>query len=69
MSVAVAVGYAFSSSHDLNWGGFCQGLEEAQQECQAAAAGDLRWALVDEGVWAARDTIGGALYQIEQRPL
>ena len=69
MSVAVGVGYEFATSDDLNWGGFCQTLEQAQQECQAVAAGDLFWDLIDEGVWAARDTINGALYQIEQRAL
>ena len=41
MSVAVGVGYEFATSDDLNWGGFCQALEQAQQECQAVAAGDL----------------------------
>ena len=69
MSVASAVGYEFETSHDLTRGGFCQGLEEAQQECQAVAAGDLHWAEVDEGIWVARDTVNGALYQIEQRLL
>lgn len=69
MSVTAAVGYEFANSHDLEFGGFCLTLIEAQQECQAAAAGDLHWAEVDENVWAARDTVDGALYQIEQRPL
>lgn len=69
MSVAVAVGYAFSSSHELAWGGFSQSLEQAQQECQAVAAGDLHWARVDDDVWAARDTVNGELFQIEMRPL
>ena len=69
MSVAAAVGYEFESSHDLTWGGFCQTLMEAQQECQAVAAGDLCWDVIDEGVWGARDSANGALYQIEQRPL
>ena len=68
MSVAVAVGYAFGSSHDLSWGGFCQSLVEAQQECQAVAPGDLRWDVIDDGIWAARDMVNGALYQVAQRP-
>lgn len=69
MSTAAPSGYAFSSSQDPDFGGFCQGLEEAQQECQAVATGDLHWALVDGGVWAARDTVNGAVYHIEMRPL
>lgn len=69
MSVAVGVGYEFTTSDDLTWGGFCQTLQQAQQECQAVAAGALFWDLIDEGVWAARDTVNGALYQIEQRAL
>ena len=69
MSVVAVMGYAFASSHELSWGGFCLSLDEAQQECQAAAAGDLHWDLVDEGIWVARDTVNGALYQIEQLPL
>jgi hypothetical protein len=69
MSVTAAVGYEFANSYDLGFGGFCLTLEEAQQECQAAAAGDLRWAEVDTNVWAARDTVDGALYQIDQRLL
>ena len=69
MSVAVVVGYEIVNSHELTWGGFCLSLDEAQQECQAVAAGDLHWDLVDEGIWAARDTVNGALYQIEQLPL
>ena len=69
MSVAVAVGYEFASSHDQTWGGFCQRLEEAQQECQAVTDDAFHWALVDEGMWAARDSTSGALYQIECRPL
>ena len=69
MNVAVAVGYEFGSGHDLGWGGFCQTLAEAQQECQAVAAGDLHWDVIDDGVWAARDSVNGALYQVEQRPL
>ena len=64
--MAVAVGYAFGTSEDLGWGGFCQTLVDAQQECQAVA-GDLHWDLIDEGVWAARDLVNGALYQVEQR--
>ena len=36
MSVAVGVGYEFATSDDLNWGGFCQALEQAQQECGLA---------------------------------
>ena len=69
MSVAVAVGYQFVNSRDINWGGLCLTLEEAQQECQAAAAGDLRWDVIDEGIWAARDSVNGALYQIERLAL
>ena len=69
MSVAVAVGYAFGTSEDPGWGGFCQTLMEAQQECQAVATGDLHWDLIDDGLWAARDSLNGALYQVEQRAL
>ena len=69
MGVAVAVGYQFENSQSTVWGGFCQTLEEAQQECQAVAAGDLKWDLIDEGIWAARDSVSGALYQIEQLAL
>jgi hypothetical protein len=69
MSVTAAVGYEFANSHDTGFGGFCQSFVEAQQECQANAAGDLRWAEVDTNVWAARDTVDGALYQIDQRLL
>ena len=69
MSVVAVGGYGFASSHELSWGGFCLSLDEAQQECHAAAAGDLHWAEMDVGVWAARDTVNGALYQIEQLPL
>lgn len=68
MSVAVGVGYEFATSDDLTWGGFCQTLEQAQQECQAVA-GDLFWDLINEGVRATRDTVNSALYQIEQRAL
>ena len=42
---------------------------EAQKECRAVAAGDLHWDVIDDGVWAARDPVNGALYQVEQRPL
>ena len=69
MSVVLGVGYEFATSGDPTWGGFCQTMEQAQQECQAVAAGDLHWDLIDEGIWAARDTVSGALYQIEQRAL
>lgn len=69
MSVVAVGGYGFASSHELSWGGFCLSLDEAKQECQAVAAGALHWAEVDESIWAARDTVNVALYQIEQLPL
>lgn len=57
------------NSRDINWGGLCLTLEEAQQECQVVAADDLRRDVIDEGIWVARDSVNGALYHIERLAL
>ena len=68
MSVAVAFGYEFSSSHSTDWGGFCTTLEEAQQECQAVASGALRWSASDTATWEAVDPETWTVFEIDQRP-
>jgi hypothetical protein len=47
--------------------GYCRSLKDAQQECQAIAAGPLRWGR-DGHLWVAREQKTKAAYSIERLP-
>ncbi len=65
MSVSsVAMGYEFFGNHDYSWSGFCQTFEEAQQECQGAALGPLRWMEGDFFIWEAVDPETQTVFEI-----
>ena len=66
-ALALNLDYAYFRQNDLEWFGYARTLEDAQQACQGAAAGGLRWASEPRG-WIAHDPETGALYVIDHLP-
>ena len=66
-ALALNLDYAYFRQDDLEWSGYARTLEDAQQACQGAAAGGLRWASKPRG-WIAHDLETGALYVIDHLP-
>ena len=61
---ALHLDYAYARVGDPGWAGYARTLEDAQQACQGAAVGGLRWSAERRG-WIARDPEGDALYLID----
>jgi len=62
----LASGYAFYSSTDQRFGGFVRFFGEAQKMCQEEADGVLGWVERDPGLWEAKDSGTGTIYEINE---
>ena len=63
-ALALELDYAYARVGDPDWTGYARTLADAQQACQGAAVGGLRWSAERRG-WIARDPEGDALYLID----